>query len=144
MAATVAAFSLASLNPSALAAAGSPPKPLLFSLRFALAAMLVFATWNRPDRAPKLADATWMSRRIVQSSYAFALLAMVSTLWSIAPATTVAQGIAYLMLVGLLHGLTVGRWRDADVMFGDLMAVALPLNGLVLIGLLGSHLGITT
>ena len=144
LAVTVVFFALASLSDGARALLPLPG-PAVFYGRYALAGLLVLATWGQaPGGARPLADAAPMSRWIVRGSYALAVIALASTAWSIAPAQTAQQAAAYLMLGAVLHGLTACRWHHREVALGDLAAVVRPLAAMVALGLVGARIGLVT
>lgn len=145
LAATLVAYTTATLSPSALALVHAPAPGLVLVLRAGLAFLLCYVTWTQIGaRRRALADTPIAARRLVGASYVLAGFAAVSVLWAEQPMAPIQGAVAYGLVVVLLHGLLIGRWSDADVMWDDLAAILKPHNFIFLIGLFGPQIGVIT
>lgn len=107
------------------------------NLRFAAFAALIMVTWIGGDDR-KMGPPPSMSRALRSlfgGLYFLSFAALVSTPWSAARFTSLTQAIALLGFVLFLHGLVRRRWRDPEVILGDLRALYLSLIAVSLLNL---------
>ncbi|WDZ87857.1 O-antigen ligase family protein [Micromonospora cathayae] len=104
----------------------APLADTAFYPRYVAVGCLVAWTACLPGRPGTRLD-RWTGAFVV-ALWATAVVATVSGVWSITPAHTFQQGVALVLLAGLVHALVRRRWTDQAIVIGDLYVVYLVLS----------------